>query len=76
MVEVLRLEVVKVEMDEIRFPPAAASYQRYEPVEPEALNVTEPDPHLELPVVLGAAGLGFTLATTGVLVLSHPLVAL
>jgi hypothetical protein len=53
-------------------PPVATSYHLSVPVHPDAVKLTVPGPHLEVPVPEGAAGTGFIVAITGVLELSHP----
>ena len=54
-------------------PPLAASYHLSVPVHPDAVKLTVPVPHLEFGPAVGATGIGFTVAITGVLALSHPL---
>ena len=41
-----------------------------------ALKLTDPGPQRSAPVGVGLAGISFTVATTGTLALSHPVVAL
>ena len=53
-------------------PPVATSYHLSVPVHPEAVRPTVPGPHLEAPLPAGAAGIGFIVAITGTLKLSHP----
>jgi hypothetical protein len=49
-------------------PPVVAVYQFTVPLQPLALSVTVPVPHLEPPVVVGAAGIAvLTVATVAVL---------
>ena len=53
-------------------PPEATLYHVSVPVQPPAVSVTVPGPHLEKPLPEGAAGTGLTVATTAVLALSQP----
>src|SRR6478672_2359006 len=53
-------------------PPEATLYHVSVPVQPEAVSVTVPGPHLENPVPAGAAGIGLTVALTCALGPSHP----
>jgi hypothetical protein len=60
---------VPVPMDD---PPEATLYHVSVPVQPEAVSVTVPGPHLAKPLPAGAAGIGLTVAVTAVLALSQP----
>ena len=53
-------------------PPVATLYQLYDPIDPLADKFTVPLPHLALLVVVGAAGIAFTVATTEALGPSQP----
>lgn len=64
--------VVKDDPEPMEEPPEATLYHVSVPVQPEAVIVTVPGPHLENPVPEGAGGIGLTVATTAVLALSHP----
>src|SRR6478672_1411584 len=64
--------VVKEDPVPMEEPPEAALYHESVPVQPEAVSVTVPGPHLEDPVPVGAAGIGLTVALTCALGPSHP----
>ena len=58
-------------------PPVAATYHiAVDPVAQVAPKVTVPAPQIASPFVVGAFGIGLTVATTGVLPDSHPSVVL
>ena len=57
-------------------PPVAPVYHIAVPVAQVAPNVTVPLPQIASPLVVGAFGIGFIVAVTGVLPDSHPSVVL
>ena len=61
---------------EILAPPVAATYHIAVPVAQVAPNVTVPVPQIASPLVVGAFGIGLTVAVTGVLPDSQPSVVL
>jgi hypothetical protein len=61
----------------IELPPVAAAYHiAIEPVAQVAPNVTVPVPQIAAGLTVGADGIGLIVATTGVLLDSHPSVVL
>ena len=68
--------MVKLAPVAIEAPPVAAEYHMAVPVVQVAPNVTVPLPQMASPLVVGAAGIGFIVAVTGVLPDSQPSVVL
>ncbi len=72
VVDAIETTYVLLVSPEIATPPVGTVYQRYCPAAPpDAVNVTFPVPHRDAPVVVGAAGIVFMVATTSVRVLSQ-----
>ena len=68
----LRFGVVKFVPVNNNVPPVAALYHFKVPVQPVAVNVTDPLPQRESGTPVGAIGIGFTVAITSVLGPSQP----